>query len=69
MLDNYTNEQIFRAVRTIQKRNAFRAQVQLMALATAALPVGLWTHGPLSVALTVICLGTIGRTILIESRL
>ncbi len=44
-------------------------QAILGTLAVSALPVGLWTHGPLSVALTVICLGTIGRTILIESRL
>ncbi|MHB1938444.1 MAG: hypothetical protein ACYCOR_17950 [Acidobacteriaceae bacterium] len=44
-------------------------QAILCTLATAALPVGLWAHGPLSIALTLLCLGVIGRTILIESRL
>lgn len=68
-LNNIPDHRIFQAVRTVQRRNAGRDQIRLLALATFALPVGLWGHGPLCTALTVLCLGTIGRSILIESRL
>lgn len=46
-----------------------RLNVPLMALATFALPVGLWGHGVLPAVLTGLCLGTIARAVLLESRL
>ena len=68
-LNNIQDHRIFQAVRMVQRRNAWRDQIRLLALATFALPVGLWGHGPLCGALTAICLGTIARAILLESRL
>ena len=45
-----------------------RLNIPLMALATFALPVGLWGHGVLPAVLTLVCLATIARAILLEAR-
>lgn len=58
-----------RRLHHFSRRNAHRDQIRLLALATFALPVGLWGHGPLCGVLTAICVGTIARAILLESRL